>query len=231
MMCGRFILSLQLDEIRRVLGVESPPDWLPRYNIAPSQPAMVVAAADMQAVWMRWGLVPGWAKDAAIGTKMINARAETLAEKPAFRQALARRRCLVPANGFYEWQKLPGGRGTQPLCFTLKDGNPFFFAGLWENWRQPDGADYLSFTLITCAPNSLMAPIHDRMPVILTPEQGQAWLAAPKPVLLAPFQAESMQMHPVSKRVNSPAAEGPECAAGFKEQGELDGQEEQPRLF
>lgn len=228
-MCGRFILSLQLDEIREALGVQTPPDWLPRYNIAPSQPALTVRAADMQALWMRWGLVPGWAKDPAIGARMINARAETLAEKPAFRQALARRRCLVPASGFYEWQKLPGGRGTQPMCFTLKDGKPFFFAGLWENWRQPDGADYLSFTLITCAPNSLVAPIHDRMPVMLKPEQGLAWLQAPEPALLAPFPADEMQMHPVSKRVNSPEAEGAECAAVLR--GQAAGAEEQPRLF
>ena len=199
------------------------PPFTPRFNIAPSQPVPVVRLAPQQPqpqrelVWLRWGLIPSWAKDPAIGTRMINARAETVAEKPAYRAALRRRRCLVAADGFYEWQRT--GKGKQPYFIRMRDDRPFALAGLWEAWEGPDHSSIESCTLLTTEPNELLRPIHDRMPVILPADDYQRWLdpAAEEPErlapLLRPYPGGEMTADPVSTFVNSPANEGPKCIA------------------
>ena len=168
-----------------------------------------------------WGLIPSWAKDAAIGNKMINARTETLAEKPSFRAALTRRRCLIPADGFYEWQAAPDGKkaGRTPMHIRLKDDGLFAFAGLWEEWRAPDGSPLRSCTIITTTPNAVAAPIHDRMPAILRPEDESLWLdhsqtnASDLLSLLAPYPSEAMEAYAVSRQVNAPTVDDPACIA------------------
>ncbi len=171
-MCGRFTLTTSPEQLRAAFyGLSVPDQVQPRYNIAPTQPVAVVANDDkFQMDFFIWGLIPSWAKDPAIGSRMINARAETLAEKPSFRAAFRRRRCLVLADGFYEWRQEPGQRSKTPMYIKLKSGEPFAFAGLWENWNSPDGSNVLSCTIITTEPNSLMQSIHNRMPVILSKE-------------------------------------------------------------
>jgi putative SOS response-associated peptidase YedK len=170
---------------------------------------------------VRWGLIPSWAKDPAIGNRMINARAESVAEKPAFRAAFRRRRCLVLADGFYEWQKR--GRGPkQPYLIRLRSGRPFAFAGLWESWRAPEGELVESCTLLTTTPNSLVERIHDRMPVLLHRRDHARWLTegedpAKLAELLAPFPAEEMAAHPVGLHVNNPRLDGPECVVPVPE--------------
>jgi putative SOS response-associated peptidase YedK len=214
-MCGRFALFLAADDLREELELNAVPvDFIPRYNVAPTQAVLAVAdAAVRNASWMRWGLVPSWAKDLSIGSRMINARAETLAEKPSFRAAFARRRCLILANGFYEWQK--SGKGpSQPYFISLREGRPFAFAGLWELWRSPEGEEVKSCTIITTTPNARIAEIHDRMPVILTGEKMWNWLVWNNPAqlggLLAPYPAEEIQAAPVGRMVNDPNLDGPE---------------------
>jgi putative SOS response-associated peptidase YedK len=200
-MCGRFTLTLDADEIRTALRLgQIPAEWQPRRNIAPTEPvAVVIDAVQRDVLWMRWGLIPSWAKDMSIGSRMFNARAETLAEKPSFRAALRQRRCLILADGFYEWQKPASGKGkSQPFHFRLLGGEPFMFAGLWESWRQPDGEDLLSCTLITCAANETVAPIHERMPVILRGEQPWEWLRTPAQNLLAPLPTDALIVEKVS---------------------------------
>jgi len=199
---------------------EVPPS-APRFNIAPSQPVAVVRLAPglhdsrRELVQLRWGLIPSWAKDPAMGNRMINARAETVAEKPAFRAALRRRRCLIPADGFYEWQRTGGQK--QPYFIHLRDDRPFAFAGLWEAWEGPDHAAVESCTILTTGPNELILPIHNRMPVILAPDAYQLWLdpALQQPGqledLLVPYPADEMTAQPVSTYVHSPAGEGPKC--------------------
>jgi putative SOS response-associated peptidase YedK len=192
----------------------------PRYNIAPSQPVAVVANDGLNKLdFFTWGLIPSWAKDPSIGNRMINARAETLAEKPSFRNAFRRRRCLVLADGFFEWQKIqePGNRlRKQPMYIRLADGRPFAFAGLWESWNNSDGSNILSCTIITTQPNELIASIHDRMPVILPEQRYAEWLqpgeANPANLarLLMPYQASQMTAFPVSTMVNSPANDLPD---------------------
>lgn len=218
-MCGRFTLAVNPEQIRSSFPWLNVPDQLqPRYNVAPTQPIAVVPndGADRLDFFV-WGLVPSWAKDPAIGNKLINARAETLQEKPAFRSAFRRRRCLVLADGFYEWQAVPGRKGKIPMYVQLSSGKPFAFAGLWENWHGPDGSQILSATIITTAPNQLMQAIHNRMPVILPEEAYRQWLeseeADPQQLqeLLVPYPAEAMRAFPVSTRVNSPDNESPEC--------------------
>jgi putative SOS response-associated peptidase YedK len=166
---------------------------------------------------LRWGLVPPWAEDQKIGNRLINARAETAAGKPSFRAAFKRRRCLVPADGFYEWQKV--GRAKQPYYIRLKDGAPFAFAGLWEHWQGADGEIIESCTLLTTEANDLMRPIHERMPVMLKPEDFGRWLDRDAPAgkalaaLLCPYPAEAMTAYPVSAHVNNPRNDGPACVA------------------
>lgn len=218
-MCGRYTL-INLAALTQAFPWidEPPPEQPPRYNIAPTQPILVVAnnRAD-RFEHFHWGLIPSWAKDPGIGNRMINARAETLAEKPAFRTALRRRRCLVPADGFYEWKKDPGGKTKTPMRITMASGEVFAFAGLWDAWHAPDGSVVPSCTLITTEPNELMSDIHDRMPVILKREDYNAWLdpaereADELTALLKPYPASEMRAAPVSRTVNNPKNESPAC--------------------
>jgi putative SOS response-associated peptidase YedK len=219
-MCGRFGLTADLSEILQRFRVSRPnaesTAWTPRYNIAPTQTVIVVGDDGQRYLThMRWGLIPSWTKDPAIGNRMINARAETVTTRPAFRTALRKRRCLVVATGFFEWQQRP--RGKQPYYLALKSREPFGFAGLWDAWTSPDGEEIRSCTIITVDANELLLPIHDRMPVILTPEAEAVWLdpAIQEPAQLLPlltsYPAEGMTLYPVRIRVNNPTHEGPEC--------------------
>lgn len=216
-MCGRFTLYAPLGEIVSRFAVESVHAELrPRYNLVPTQEIAVITVNSPRTLrQMRWGLVPSWAKDLSIGSKMINARAETLLEKPSFRTAVRRRRCLIPTEGFYEWRQA-GGR-KQPMYIHLKSGAPFAFAGLWEEWRSPEGEVVRSCSIITVEPNALMATIHNRMPAILQSESEEAlWLEGgvdEAMSLLRPYPAEGMKAYPISTRVNSPSVDCPECIA------------------
>jgi putative SOS response-associated peptidase YedK len=197
------------------------PELAPRYNIAPTQPVAAVrqAADERELRMVRWGLVPGWASDPALGARMINARAETVSEKPAFRSAFKRRRCLVLADGFYEWQAT-STRQKQPHYFALHDRRPFAFAGLWEYWEGAEGA-FESCTIITTDANDLVRPTHNRMPVILQPADYDLWLdpamqqAGPLEALLRPAAASAMMAYPVSRAVNNPRNDSPECVAAI----------------
>ena len=218
-MCGRYTLINLADFVDvfpwiRPLAQEYPP----RFNVAPSQLAPVVAnRPEPQLELFKWGLVPSWAKDAAIGNRMINARAETLMEKPSFRTALKRRRCLVPADGFYEWKLNPDGKTRTPMRMRLKTGKSFAFAGLWEHWHSPDGSELLTYTIVTAEPNELVRDIHNRMPVVLTGEAAREWItpgeADPAKMhgILKTFPAEQMRADAVSKNVNNPANDSPAC--------------------
>ncbi len=218
-MCGRFTLFVDPKDLMEAFpGFAVPVDWTPRYNIAPTQSVAVIPNnGGDQIEFFRWGLIPSWAKDPNIGNRMINARAETLAEKPSFRAAYRRRRCLVLADGFYEWRKEPGRTTKTPLYIRLESGEPFAFAGLWEAWRAPDEQTILSCTIITTTPNPLVAKIHNRMPVILEREAYDLWLdpAEQSPDRLGkwlrPYPAAQMTAHPVSTLVNSPANDSPAC--------------------
>lgn len=211
-MCARFTMTTDARKLQlrfRLLMQGYGATTTERYNIAPTQEILNVVQHGGEHIgeFMRWGLVPSWAKDMSIGQKMINARGETLGEKPAFRQAFARRRCLIPADGFYEWRK--EGSKKLPMRFVLKSGEPFAFAGLWEQWKRPDGEWLHTCTIITTTPNDVLAPIHDRMPVILRPEAEDLWLDAAAEVsalteLLVPYPSDEMEGYPVSMAVNSP---------------------------
>lgn len=212
-MCGRFSLGVNLDDLVEAFpDFTFPPETEPRYNIAPTQNVMVVPNNTAGHVsFFRWGLIPSWAKDPEIGNRLINARAETLAEKPSFRAAYLRRRCLILADGFYEWQTIPGSKAKQPMYIQLATKKPFAFAGLWELWR-PDDTPILSCTIITTEPNALLAPIHNRMPVILPPAAYALWLdPAALNHLLTPYPADLMTAYPVSRLVNSPSTDTPAC--------------------
>jgi putative SOS response-associated peptidase YedK len=208
--CGRFTLTTNLGAIAKRFGISRFLEEVgPRYNVAPTQSVIVVNDdGTRHLAEMRWGLIPSWAKEAAIGNRMINARAETVATKPAFRMALRKRRCLVVADGFYEWQLL--GRRKQPVYIALKSREPFGFAGLWETWTAPDGDEIKTCTMITTEANELLKPIHDRMPVILMREAEGVWLdptiqdPAVLLPLLTPYPAEEIEWYPVSTRVNNP---------------------------
>jgi putative SOS response-associated peptidase YedK len=216
-MCGRFTLTTNLGAIAARFGVARFLEEVgPRYNIAPTQTVIVVGDDGQRYLThMKWGLIPSWAKDPAIGNRMINARAETVATKPAFRAALRKRRCLIPADGFYEWQ--PAGRRKQPVYITLKTREPFSFAGLWESWTAPEREEIKTCTIITTEANELLKPIHDRMPVILTPEAETVWLdptiQAPARLLplLTSYPADEMEVYPVSPQVNNPAHDSAKC--------------------
>ncbi len=218
-MCGRFSQAQIAELDREIFKLLSAPAFEPRYNLAPTDDAAVVRASGTggrELAPLRWGLIPSWAKDPAIGNRMINARAETLAEKPAFRDAYRMRRCLVPADGFYEWQKMPSGK--QPYFVRVDGGGIFAFAGLWERWwDRATGNERETFTIITTEPNELLAPIHNRMPVIVGPDDYDRWLdpenesAANLADVLAPFPPERMSAYPVSRYVSKPGNEGPEC--------------------
>jgi len=217
-MCGRFTLRAPASVIAAQFGLFEMPPFTPRFNIAPTQMVPVVRqdpAGKRQLSLFRWGLVPSWARDPAIGNSLINARAETVAEKPAFRTALRKRRCLVVADGFYEWQGK--GRGKVPHFFRMRDEQPFAFAGLWEHWEAGEHSVLETCTLLTTTANTLVAAVHDRMPVILAPEHYGRWLdtqqQAPEALadLLRPYSAEAMIASAVSPHVNSPAHEDPQC--------------------
>lgn len=221
-MCGRFTLTADPEQIQIAFpGLTIPTQSInPRYNIAPTQPIAVIANDGKNRLdYFTWGLIPSWAKDPSIGNKMINARAETLAEKPSFRNAFRRRRCLILADGFYEWQKQPGQKSKQPMYLHLQNGQVFAFGGLWEIWNTPDGSTVYSATIITTEPNELVRPIHNRMPLILPEEHYDLWLSPEerKPQelepALRPFPAERMAAYPVSTRVNSPANDEPALIA------------------
>jgi putative SOS response-associated peptidase YedK len=206
-MCGRYELHSQPAAIALAFGLPWPPDVAPRYNIAPMQQVPVVrvnARGERELVQVRWGLVPRFASDPSIGARMINARAETVATRGAFRHALARRRCLVPADGFYEWQVLAAGK--QPVHVARRDGAPFGMAGLYERWHSPDGEVLDTCTILTTRANALLRPVHDRMPVIIAPADYARWLDASRQDiddLLAPAPDEALRAQPVSTRVNA----------------------------
>ena len=217
-MCGRFTLRNSSDEIARVFNVQSfeaPLDA--RYNIAPQQTVLAVVQRDEGnvATPMRWGLVPFWAKDEAIGNQLINARAETLAEKPSFKRPLKSQRCLVVADGFYEWRKADGRKA--PIFIHRKDDQPFGFAGLYDTWQSPDGQPLTTCTIITTTPNALLRPIHERMPVILPRRAHSLWLDPAKQdvdelvALLKPFAGDDLEAYEVSRFVNAPQNDSPEC--------------------
>jgi putative SOS response-associated peptidase YedK len=219
-MCGRFSLGSTI-RVGQLFDLPTWPETPPRYNIAPSQevPAVIpnreTGAREFRP--FRWGLVPSWATDPAIGTRMINARSETAATKPTFRTPLRERRCLILADGFYEWTR--EGSRKQPYYIKLQNGEPFAFAGLWDQWHPPDGEPLETCTILTTTPNAVLQPIHDRMPVILPASAYNVWLdPAMRDVdraqaLLTPYPAAEMIAHPVSTRVNSPANDTPECIA------------------
>ncbi|GMU66122.1 MAG: DUF159 family protein [Acidobacteriota bacterium] len=217
-MCGRYVLSVPGDLLASAFGLEEVPELTPRYNVAPSQVMPIVRGTEeggRELAYARWGLVPHWAKEVAIGNRLINARAEGLADKPSFRDSFKRRRCLIPANGFYEWQKV--GPKKQPWLLRLAGGAPFAFAGLWSSWSDPESRESLeTFAIVTTEPNPLAARIHDRMPVILPDAARTAWLD-PRTGrerllgLLVAYPAAEMEAFPVSTRVNSPANDDAAC--------------------
>lgn len=209
-MCGRYTLTDSLDRLQMRFHFQwKGTDYRPRYNIAPTQEVLAVTQANggRQGETMRWGLIPSWAKDLTLGGRMINAKAETVAERPAFRVAFKKRRCLVLADGFYEWRKDTNGK--TPMRMTLRSGGPFAFAGLWEVWKSPAGEPVRSCTVITTTANALVAPIHDRMPVILPERAESLWLEhelsdpAVLTSLLLPYAAGEMLAYPVAPAVNS----------------------------
>ena len=217
-MCGRFTLTVNPAEVQEAFSTYTfPQQFAPRFNIAPTQPVLVIPNDDQNtADFFVWGLIPMWAKDPSIGNRMINARAETLEEKPAFRGSLKYKRCLVLADGFYEWKASEGKKAKTPFFIHMKDRKPFAFAGLWDSWNSPDGSLVKSCTIITTEPNELTSIIHNRMPVILHPRDYARWLD-PSPQtpdqlkpLLKPFPADLMNAYPVSPLVNTPANDKPE---------------------
>lgn len=245
-MCGRFTLKSGLTDLLEIFPfLVLPPGAAlePRYNVAPTQAVAAVrggsrgdsgqgdsgqddsgsghaaaVGARRPIEFLRWGLIPFFAKDAAIGNRMINARAETVAEKPAFREPFRRRRCLVLADGFFEWRKEADGKTKTPIYMRKKGGVPFAFAGLWDAWRASDGTDEVvrSCTVITTEPNELVRDVHDRMPVILTADHVEPWLEPQRKAdelaaMLRPYPAEEMESFPVSTLVNSPRNDAPEC--------------------
>jgi putative SOS response-associated peptidase YedK len=217
-MCGRFTLTADTEELKKAFPDYSfPPQSAPRFNIAPTQPILAMANDGQNtADFFVWGLIPSWSKDPEIGNRLINARSETLAEKPSFRGSYKYKRCLIFADGFYEWKTQPGMKVKTPYFIRLESGLPFAFAGLWDEWNSPEGSQIKSATIITTEPNSLMANLHNRMPVILPPHAYAQWLdrEPQKPEtlqqLLLPFPADQMTAHPVSTLVNSPANDLPE---------------------
>jgi putative SOS response-associated peptidase YedK len=222
-MCGRYGIQSSERELLSRFDLEKIAEQIPMsFNVAPGATMPVVVKQSPNSLeLMRWGLVPRWAKDLDHGLKTINARAETVAEKPMYRKLLGSQRCLVPASGFYEWQKTP--KGKQPYWIRLQSGELFAFAGLWDTWHDPEGGELHTYTIITCAPNALMEPIHNRMPVILRRDDEEAWLD-PDTVeserlllLLRPYAAAEMEAWPVSRAVNNPRADSPNLTSPIRE--------------
>jgi putative SOS response-associated peptidase YedK len=220
-MCGRYRLSRRKQMIEEYFdSVSGEDDWTPRYNIAPTQPVPVIRQNPKEPVrelsLVRWGLIPSWARDSSAAAQMINARAETATTKPAFRNALKSRRCLIPADGFYEWQKT--GKTKQPFCFEVNEGELFAFAGIWDRWKDSSGKWIETCSILTTTPNAMTSAVHDRMPVILDPDNYDLWLdpgmrdviAASE--LLRPFDAGMMRSYPVSTRVNDVVNDDEGCS-------------------
>ena len=232
-MCGRFTLTSDTEALSQTFFYfDVPVNLSQRYNISPTQDIAVIANTSTDTVesvdakqveFFHWGLIPFWAKDPKIGNRMINARSETLSEKPSFRNAYKHRRCLILADGYYEWQKIPGDRLKQPVYIRLKSQKPFALAGLWETWQSKEMEEPLrSCTIITCPPNALLEKIHHRMPVILPQDAYAEWLASDEQSadvlqpLLTPYSDEEMEAYPVSRFVNRPINDSPECIAPFE---------------
>jgi putative SOS response-associated peptidase YedK len=220
-MCGRYRLSRRKQIIEEHFdSISGEEDWIPRYNIAPTQPVPIIRQHPKEPrrelSLVRWGLIPSWAKDASGAAQMINARSETAGTKPAFRGALASRRCLVPADGFYEWAR--SGQAKQPFCFEVNDGELFAFAGIWDRWKDPSGQWIKSCSILTTTPNAVTPAVHDRMPVILDRADYDLWLdPGMKNVdavseMLKPYDARMMRSYPVSNRVNHVANDDAECS-------------------
>ena len=217
-MCGRFTLTVDPGQLQEAFPwVDFPGDFPPRYNVAPTQPVAVVPNDGLNRLdFFNWGLIPFWAKDPKIGNRLINARSETIAEKPSFRGSFKYKRCLILADGFYEWRKQPGTKTKIPMYIHMKDRSPFAFAGLWDNWHSKDGSEIRSCTIITTQPNELVEKIHNRMPVILSPDGYAEWLHEGEhdpnllKSLLRPYPSEQMAAFPVSRQVNSPQNDIPE---------------------
>ncbi len=215
-MCGRLALSARFEQLAREFGLAADPGLKPRYNVAPTQPLAVIRSAAGQGrelVFLRWGLIPFWAKDASAGARFINARAETAAEKPAFRLAFQQRRALIPASGFFEWSRRSGRK--EPFFIRRSDGKPLALAGIWEIWRSPEGETVSTSAILTTVANSLVGRLHDRMPVVVAPDDYRLWLdpSAAGPDELArifrPCPEATLEMHSVSPRVNSTAIDEP----------------------
>jgi putative SOS response-associated peptidase YedK len=220
-MCGRYRLSRRKQTIEEYFASTSgDEEWNPRYNIAPTQPVPIIRQNPKEPVrelsLVRWGLIPSWAKDASVAAQMINARSETASTKPAFRDALKSRRCLIPADGFYEWQRM--GKAKQPYCFEVNDGKLFAFAGIWDRWRDRTGYTIESCSILTTTPNAMTSVVHDRMPVILDPDSYDLWLDPGMTDmrvvsdLLQPYDAQLMRCYPVSTRINHVANDDEECS-------------------
>jgi len=234
-MCGRFRLTRSQKYLEEHFDAYGEVEALPRYNIAPSQLVVTIRQDASKPVrtlsTMRWGLVPSWAKDTSMGYKTINARAETVATTASFREPFKSQRCLIPADGFYEWQR--NGKAKQPYCFKVNDGEVFALAGLWDKWRNPEGEVIESCTILTTTPNSLLSDIHDRMPVILSPENYDLWLdpefrnTASVSEMLRPFDPTLMRRYPVSTRINNVQNDDADCAEPI----EVDVLPTQARLF
>jgi putative SOS response-associated peptidase YedK len=217
-MCGRFTLRASPVDLSHLFGLAEIPPTEPRYNIAPTQTVFAVRvnpAGTREAAQLDWGLIPSWATDPKIGYKMINARSETAADKPAFRHAFRRKRCLIATSGFYEWKKL-NAKQKQPYYIHRRDDQPFAFAGLWEAWSKGD-EPVESCTILTTDANDLMRPLHDRMPVILDGKDFDRWLdpevqdPAKVQPLLVPYTGDELTAYPISTWVNSPRNQGPQC--------------------
>jgi putative SOS response-associated peptidase YedK len=218
-MCGRFVLVTPGKSLAEHFRLAEEPSLEPRYNIAPTQPVAIIKAkvgsSHRELKTVRWGLIPFWAKDAKMGARFINARSETASDKPAFRAAFRMRRCLIPADGFYEWKKLE--KGSAPYLVVLANRAPFAFAGLWESWKSPGGELIESCTILTTDANELIQPIHDRMPAILSPGHYELWIdpdtktAESLKQVLKPFPSEAMIMFPVSGKVNKASYDDADC--------------------
>ncbi len=222
-MCGRFTLASETQTLNQTfLNFDIPVNLTTRYNISPTQDIAVIPNTEKQVEFFQWGLIPFWAKEPSIGNRMINARSETLSEKPSFRNAYRQRRCLILADGYYEWKQIPGIRLKQPVYIRLKSQKPFAFAGLWEVWKSEEMDEPIcSCTIITCAPNTFLEEIHHRMPVILPADAYTQWLSPDiqssdslQP-LLTSYPGEEMEAYPVSRFVNSPGNDAPTCIAPF----------------
>ena len=221
-MCGRYRLSRRKQLVEEYFGTDvSEHEWAPRYNIAPTQAVLLIRQNPKEPIrelsLARWGLIPSWATDSSVGARMINARSETASARPAFRDLVKSRRCLIPADGFYEWKR--SGSAKQPYLFEVNDGELFAFAGIWDRWKDATGTEVETCSILTTTPNAVTAAVHDRMPVILDPDVYDLWLDPGMRNLnavgdmLRPFDARMMRCYPVSARVNHVVNDDAECSA------------------